>query len=82
MPLINTDVCNFFGISVSGRTLNGLWIDFFVVVLMYIYLNNAGLWLLEVPFKVISSEKTLELVDRYQTLQNGQISQPATQFKH
>ena len=68
MSLINTDVCNFFGISVSGRTLNGLWIDFFVVVLMYIYLNNAGLWLLEVPFKVISSEKTLELVDRYQTL--------------
>ena len=55
MPLINTDVCNFFGISVSGRTLNGLWIDFFVVVLMYIYLNNAGLWLLEIPFKVISS---------------------------
>lgn len=45
-PKITVKVCNFFGIPVAGRMLNGMWIDFLVVVIMYFYLNNYNMWLL------------------------------------
>lgn len=34
LPLIDVSFYEFFGISVAGRTLNGIWIDF--IVLMFI----------------------------------------------
>jgi biopolymer transport protein ExbD len=47
-----------FGVPVSGRILNGLWLDFLVVVIMHIYLNNFSLWIINKPYKIIISEKT------------------------
>jgi hypothetical protein len=63
-PTINVEVVNFFGIAVSSRVLNGLWMDFIIVVIFYWYLNNFGLWLLNKPFKIVMSEKTRLLVSQ------------------
>ena len=53
--MIQVYVCNFFGISVAGRTLNGMWLEFMVVVIMYVYLNNFNMWLLKKPVKIVDS---------------------------
>jgi hypothetical protein len=58
-------VLNFFAIAVGGRVLNGMWIDLIVVVIMYVYLNNLNLWVINKPYKVELSKETLNLAKLY-----------------
>jgi hypothetical protein len=63
MPQITVSVFEFFGVPVSGRSLNGVWIDFTVVMLMWIYLNNYSFWILKKDFKIEKSHRTIELLE-------------------
>jgi len=74
-PKVNVGVLNFLSIAVGGRVLNGMWIDFIVVVIMYVYLNNLNLWLINKPYKVELSQKTLNLAKLYKEELGVQISE-------
>ncbi len=74
-PEVNVGVLNFFAIAVGGRVLNGMWIDLIVVVIMYVYLNNLNLWLINKPYKVELSQKTLNLAKLYKEELGVQISE-------
>jgi hypothetical protein len=71
LPIINVEVLNFLGIAVSGRILNGIWIDFIVVSMMYIFLNNFNYWMVIKPIKIVDSHKTNDLLTKYRMLKNN-----------
>jgi hypothetical protein len=45
--------------------LNGIWIDFAVIALAFVYLNLYNLWILQEPIKIIPSITTNELIRSY-----------------
>lgn len=66
--MIDVKVFEYFGVPVENRKLNGMWLDFAVVMLMYFYLNNYSIWIIKKDFKIVRSEKTERLLLEYQTL--------------
>jgi hypothetical protein len=69
LPQINIAVFQFFGISVGPRQLNGLWLDFSVVIFMFMYLNNFSIWIIKKEFKIVPSQTTETLLLEYARLQ-------------
>lgn len=69
LPTIQVSVFEFCGVPVSGKTLNGIWIDFTVVMLMWVYLNNYSFWIIKKDFKIIKSQRTLDLLNEYWALE-------------
>ena len=67
-PEITVSTVYFWGIDVAGRQLSGMWIDFSVVMILYFYLNNFSFWIIKKDFKIVYSEKTKELIQRYREL--------------
>lgn len=65
LPEITVSLFEFFGVAVAHRSLNGIWIDFSVVMLMWIYLNNFSFWIIKKDFKIVKSERTRELLRKY-----------------
>lgn len=59
----------------GNRLLNGIWIDFLVVVLMYVYLNNLNLWLINKDYKIELSHKTIDLARQYKQELGVEISE-------
>jgi hypothetical protein len=53
VPYVNVEMLSFFGIAVSGRILNGVWIDFVVAQMMWFLLNGFNLWLIVKPIKIV-----------------------------
>jgi len=63
---------NFVGIAVSGRILNGIWIDFIVVQIMFLIANNFYFWMVSSPVKIVDSPLTDQLLKQYRLLKNNQ----------
>lgn len=53
----------------SGKILNGIWIDFTVVMLMWVYLNNYSFWIIKKDYKIIKSQRTIDLLNEYWALE-------------
>jgi len=60
---VDLKTLSFYGIDLESQSLNGLWIDFTVTVLIYFYLNAFNCWLVAIPHKIVYSERTKELVE-------------------
>lgn len=69
LPQISIAVFQFFGVSVGPRQLNGLWLDFSVVIFMFVYLNNFSIWIIKKEFKIVPSQATETLLLEYARLQ-------------
>ena len=55
---VDLKTLSFYSIDLTSQSLNGLWIDFMVTVLIYFYLNAFNCWLVAIPHKIVCSERT------------------------
>ena len=62
---VNLNVTSYFCMDIERRKMNGLWLDYLVTILVYLYFNTTNLWLLFKPIKVTRSENTRAMLARY-----------------
>ncbi len=55
---VDLKTLSFYSIDLNSKSVNGLWIDFMVTVLIYFYLNAFNFWLVATPHKIVLSERT------------------------
>jgi len=53
--VVNLNTLSFYSILFVNPPLKGLWFDYGVIMLIYIYLNWTGFWLVGTPHKIIPS---------------------------
>lgn len=74
IPPVNIQGIAFFGLTADFQKLNGMWIDFFVIVLILVYFNLFNFWLLFEPTEIVRSSQTVADIKAYIDICN-QLSQ-------
>ena len=67
---VNVPEIAFWGFDLDTRKLNGIWIDFVMVIIVAFYLQICNFWVIFYPVKIELSRSTIEKMKRYAELES------------
>lgn len=62
---VNLDVTTYFGFAADADRLNGMWIDYSVILTILFYFNFCNFWMLFQPTQIVRSQNTRSEINEY-----------------
>lgn len=79
---VDLNVTTYLGFPADAHRLNGMWIDYSVIILVMIYFNLCNFWLLFQPTEIVRSKNTNNQINQYiECVHELQITSSSSQEK-